>query len=271
MATVSNITPEFNEIPRPPAPVIDILTGATVPVNAAAIPTTLEAAAAPAGMTVGDYDQAVWSILQDAKRWSQGVYGVGKRATDAIGAAILLIVLSPLFLLITIVIKISSPGPALFRQDRLGYQGRPFTCLKFRTMVANAEQRLANDPMLRAAFESNYKIKDDPRVHRFGALLRRTSLDELPQLWNVLRGDMSLIGPRPIIPPEILKYGLYGQKLLSVRPGLSGLWQTCGRSDTTYEQRVRFDMLYIDHRSAWLDFKLLLLTVAAVYRKAGAC
>lgn len=271
MSTLGNVSPEFYEVPRPPAPVIDILTGTALPSAAAARPSLLEPVAAAAGAPVGEFEQAAWTALRDSQRWAEAVYAISKRAIDLAFSVLLLIVFSPVFLLIAIAIKISSPGPVIFRQDRLGQNGQPFSCLKFRTMVPDAEQRLAADPALRAAFEANYKIKDDPRVSRIGALLRCTSFDELPQLWNVVRGEMSLIGPRPIVAPELERYGLFGQKLLSVRPGLSGLWQTCGRSDTTYEERVRIDMLYVDHRSAWLDCKLMLLTIAAVCRKAGAC
>jgi lipopolysaccharide/colanic/teichoic acid biosynthesis glycosyltransferase len=274
MSTAPNLNHNFSSV-APPAPVIDILTGAAMlPITSAGgAEAAMVSGATPTGLVLAgsEYEHAAWSLIHDTQSFRENVYELCKRIIDVIGASVLLLALVPLCLIIGVVIKMTSPGPILFRQKRLGQNSRPFCCLKFRTMSPDAEDILAADPALRAAFESTYKIKDDPRVSRFGALLRRTSMDEIPQLWNVLRGEMSLIGPRPIIPPEVAKYGIYGQKLLSVRPGLSGLWQTCGRSDTTYEQRVRFDMLYIDHRSAWLDFKLLLLTVATVFRKAGAC
>ena len=158
----------------------------------------------------------------------------------------------------------------MFKHRRLGRGGKEFWCYKFRSMVQDAEQQLQSSEALRAKFEAHYKIKDDPRVTRVGGLLRKTSLDELPQLWNVLRGDMSLIGPRPIVAPELVKYGPYDRKLLSVTPGLSGFWQVCGRSDTSYSKRVLLDMLYIDHRCTWLDLKLMVLTAFAVFRKVGA-
>ena len=158
----------------------------------------------------------------------------------------------------------------MFKHRRLGRGGKEFWCYKFRSMVQDAEQRLQNSAALRAKFEAHYKIKDDPRVTRVGGLLRKTSLDELPQVWNVLRGDMSLIGPRPIVAPELVKYGPHDRKLLSVPPGLSGFWQVCGRSDTSYSKRVLLDMLYIDHRCTWLDLKLMVLTAVAVFRKVGA-
>jgi lipopolysaccharide/colanic/teichoic acid biosynthesis glycosyltransferase len=138
-------------------------------------------------------------------------------------------------------------------------------------MVVNAEELLMEDSQLREQFAANYKIKGDPRIIRYGRFLRKTSLDELPQLWHVLMGDMSLIGPRPIVPPELTRYAIYQKKLLSVKPGLSGLWQACGRSDTSYAERVQMDMHYIDHRCLSLDLQLLLVTVVAVLRKSGAC
>jgi lipopolysaccharide/colanic/teichoic acid biosynthesis glycosyltransferase len=202
---------------------------------------------------------------------SQALYNLCKRGFDIAGASVLLLITSPLFVLVALVVKVTSPGPTFFRHKRLGQNGREFVCLKFRTMVADAEERLKRDTHLRGQFEEAFKIKDDPRITRTGALLRKTSLDELPQLFQVLRGEMSLIGPRPIVERELAKYAIYGVKLLSVKPGLSGLWQVCGRSDTTYPQRVMMDMHYIDHRGLRLDLQLLLLTTIAVLRRAGAC
>jgi lipopolysaccharide/colanic/teichoic acid biosynthesis glycosyltransferase len=202
---------------------------------------------------------------------SQALYNLCKRGFDIAGASVLLLVTSPLFVVVALVVKATSRGPAFFRHRRLGQNGREFVCLKFRTMVVDAEERLTRDAHLRGQFEEAFKIKDDPRITRTGALLRKTSLDELPQLFQVLRGEMSLIGPRPIVERELAKYAIYGVKLLSVKPGLSGLWQVCGRSETTYPQRVMMDMHYIDHRGLRLDLQLLLLTTVAVLRRAGAC
>ena len=157
-----------------------------------------------------------------------------------------------------------------FAHRRLGFNGKEFACLKFRTMVADAEEKLNKDPQLRRQFEEKFKLEDDPRITPLGAFLRRTSLDELPQLFHVLRGEMTLVGPRPIVESELSKYSIYANKLLTVKPGLSGLWQVCGRSHTTYPQRVMMDMHYIDHRSLALDARLLLLTASAVIRKSGA-
>lgn len=197
-------------------------------------------------------------------------YQVGKRGLDITVAFILLLLASPVLLVIAVLVKVSSKGPIFFAHRRLGRDGKEFHCLKFRTMIANAEERLKRDPQLRRRFEERFKLEDDPRITPLGALLRRTSLDELPQLFHVLRGQMSLVGPRPIVEDELGKYSIYANKLLSVKPGLSGLWQVCGRSDTTYPQRVMMDMHYIDHRCISLDLRLLLLTASAVVRKSGA-
>jgi lipopolysaccharide/colanic/teichoic acid biosynthesis glycosyltransferase len=199
------------------------------------------------------------------------VYQLAKRGLDIVVAVGLLILVSPILLLLAVLVKMTSKGPVFFAHRRLGLDGKEFYCLKFRTMIADAEERLRNDPQLRRRFEEKFKLDDDPRITRLGAFLRRTSLDELPQLLHVFRGEMSLVGPRPIITDELGKYSIYAHKLLSVKPGLSGLWQVCGRSDTTYPQRVLMDMHYIDHRSFKLDCRLLLLTASAVIRKSGAC
>jgi exopolysaccharide production protein ExoY len=197
-------------------------------------------------------------------------YEAAKRALDLVAGLALLAAAAPLMVAIAAAVKLTSPGPVLFRHARLGRGGRPFSCLKFRTMVRDAEAQLRSRAELRSAFEANYKIKDDPRLTPVGAVLRRYSLDELPQLWNVVRGELSLIGPRPIVAPELAKYGEHAGRLLSVKPGLGGMWQAYGRSDTTYEQRVAMDMAYVERRSLRLDLKLLALTAAAVLRGRGA-
>jgi lipopolysaccharide/colanic/teichoic acid biosynthesis glycosyltransferase len=177
-----------------------------------------------------------------------------------------MIVLSPIFAVVAILVWWTSPGPVIFRQKRLGQRGRIFWCYKFRTMVSDAEEQLRRSATLAQQYQGNFKIKDDPRLTSIGGFLRKTSLDELPQLYNVLRGDISLIGPRPIVEPERVKYGDCAEKLLSVKPGLSGRWQVSGRAETTYDERVAMDMNYIDNRSLWLDLKLILLTVYVVLR-----
>jgi lipopolysaccharide/colanic/teichoic acid biosynthesis glycosyltransferase len=193
-----------------------------------------------------------------------------KRVIDIVGSFLALILLMPLLVAIAACIKASGHGPIIYKQKRLGRGGKLFWCFKFRTMVANAESELARRGDLLAQFHENYKIKDDPRVTRVGAILRGTSLDELPQLWNVLRGDMSLIGPRPIVEPELRKYGVHAGKLLTVKPGLGGIWQVSGRSDTTYADRVALDLRYVESRSLGLDLKLLIRTAWVVLQGKGA-
>ena len=206
--------------------------------------------------------------LADIRGWT---YEACKRAIDVVGSLLLLVVTSPLMIAVAVAIRSTSRGRSLFRQRRLGRRGEEFWCYKFRTMVPDAEGLLARRPELREQFEANYKLEDDPRVTPFGAILRRTSLDELPQLWNVLRGEMSLIGPRPIIPPELSKYGGHADELLRVKPGLGGIWQVCGRSSTTYADRVAMDVSYVERRGFWLDLRLIVLTAFVVVRGRGAC
>lgn len=180
----------------------------------------------------------------------------------------------PLVAALAVAVKVSSPGPVLFRQLRVGAGGSPFRCLKFRTMVADAEERLAlhlaEDPDACAEWESEHKLKDDPRITSVGRLLRKTSFDELPQIFNVLRGEMSLVGPRPIVEAEACKYGEHLRYYHAVCPGLSGLWQVSGRNDVGYQQRVMLDTFYVRNWSLWLDFIILLRTIPAVLKKEGA-
>jgi len=206
-----------------------------------------------------------------------------KRGMDILGSGILLLILSPLLALIALAIKLSSQGPVIFEQERLGQFGRSFKCLKFRTMYAN------NDPKIHREYVQNfiagkaekqeansaepvvYKIKNDPRVTPIGKLLRKTSLDEFPQFWNVLRGDMSLVGPRPPVPYEFEVYDLWHRRrVLEVRPGVTGLWQVSGRSRTCFDDMVRLDLRYAQRWSLWLDLKILLATPRAVFTGEGA-
>jgi Undecaprenyl-phosphate galactose phosphotransferase WbaP len=178
------------------------------------------------------------------------------------------------FLIIAIAIKIDSPGPVFYRQARIGRSGRKFHVFKFRTMVQNADQvlqqHLDKSPQLRAEWTTTHKLKQDPRVTRLGAFLRKSSLDELPQLYNILRGEMSLVGPRPIVDAEVEKYGKCFNVYVQVRPGLTGLWQVSGRNDTTYKQRVELDEYYVRNRGLKLYFQILWKTVFVVLRKDGA-
>lgn len=199
-----------------------------------------------------------------------GIDAVLKSTLDYVVAFFGLVVLTPVMLLVALLVKLDSPGPAFHRRRVLGQSGRPFDAFKFRTMVVNADDVLAANPELREAFKSGYKLKVDPRVTRVGRFLRRTSLDELPQLLNVLRGEMSLVGPRMIAPDEAVRYGKWKLNLLTVRPGITGPWQVRGRSDISYEERIRLSMHYIRNYSIWLDLEILLRTIPAVLKARGA-
>lgn len=194
-----------------------------------------------------------------------------KRAIDIIGAACGLLALSPVLLLAAAAIKLESRGPVLFSQQRVGRHGRPFGILKLRSMVVDAEQ-------LKAALEKHnehkegpvFKMTNDPRITRVGRFIRRTSLDELPQLWNVLTGEMSLVGPRPPIPAEVTKYDAWQRRRLSVTPGLTGLWQVSGRNNIGFDQWMRMDLQYIDNWSLGLDLSLIGKTIPVVFTGRGA-
>jgi len=194
----------------------------------------------------------------------------GKRLMDLVGATLVLIAAAPVLLVASLLIVVTSPGPLLHRRRVIGLGGREFDALKLRTMVADADRILAENPELRAAFERNYKLRGDPRVTPVGRLLRKWSVDELPQLLNVLRGEMSLVGPRMITPGELAKYGPNSERLFSVRPGLSGLWQISGRQEIDYPERVRMDLDYIEHWGFGRDLTIALRTPAAVVRGRGA-
>jgi lipopolysaccharide/colanic/teichoic acid biosynthesis glycosyltransferase len=194
-----------------------------------------------------------------------------KSVLDVSVAAAGLLLLSPLFLAIAVLIKLDSPGPVIHRRRVLGVFGRTFDALKFRTMYQGGDALLAARPDLRSAINGEEKLRADPRVTRLGRWLRRSSLDELPQLWNVLRGQMSLVGPRMITPPEAARYGRHRMTLLSVKPGMTGLWQVSGRSDMNYEERVRLDMYYVRNYTVWLDLQILFIqTLPAVLLGRGA-
>jgi lipopolysaccharide/colanic/teichoic acid biosynthesis glycosyltransferase len=197
----------------------------------------------------------------------------GKRAFDMFGAAFLGVLLSPLILIIVFMIRIEGE-PVLFRHKRIGQNGRVFHCLKFRTMVHDAEQVLRDvlrdNPELLDEWIQNHKIRNDPRITPVGRFLRLTSLDELPQIWNILRGDMSLVGPRPVVREELLRYGRNVAHYLAVKPGLTGLWQVKGRSDTSYRRRVAMDTYYVRNQGIVLDLRIVAATTGAVWRRAGA-
>lgn len=193
-----------------------------------------------------------------------------KRAMDVVVASLGLILLSPLLLIIAAVIRLDSPGPAVFEQTRIGRAGRPFTLFKFRSMHqgAESEKELLSD--LNEAAGPIFKIKDDPRRTKLGQLLRRTSLDEFPQLYNVLRGEMSLIGPRPALPSEVERYQEWHKKRLQTWPGITGLWQVSGRSDLTFDEMVLLDIYYVENWSLLLDLRIALKTIPALLLGTGA-
>ena len=199
-----------------------------------------------------------------------GVDQVLKVIMDYAIAIPAMLLLSPIFLLIGLLVRIDSSGPIIYRRRVIGMNGKEFDAFKFRTMDVRSEDILKSNPDLMREYLQNFKIKDDPRITRLGKWLRKTSLDELPQLINVLRGEMSLIGPRMITPQELEKYSQWGLNLTTVKPGITGLWQVRGRSDVSYEERVRMDMYYIRNWTIWIDFQLLLQTIPAVLSKHGA-
>lgn len=197
-----------------------------------------------------------------------------KRVLDLLLTVVGGLMITPLLIVIFIWIKLDSSGPAFYGHRRLGADGKHFLCWKFRTMHTNAEQLLdeflRSSPDLRAEWEHTFKLRNDPRVTRIGRFLRKTSLDELPQLWNVLRGEMSLIGPRPIVDAEIPKYGTVYDMYRRIRPGISGLWQVSGRSNTDYAERIELDAYYVNNWSVWLDIVILARTVRTVVLGRGA-
>jgi exopolysaccharide production protein ExoY len=224
----------------------------------------------------GDGDTSIPPLpLTESKSSTPSVFPeyASKRAFDVVGAVLLSLLFAPLILLIVTLIRIEGE-PILFWHKRIGRNGQMFHCIKFRTMVRNAEEALRHllneHPELRDEWTQNHKLRNDPRVSRVGRILRLTSLDELPQLWNVLRGEMSLVGPRPIVRAELLRYGRCASRYLAVKPGLTGLWQVKGRNDTTYRRRVAMDKFYIQNQSIFLDIYILAATPAAVLRRNGA-
>lgn len=185
------------------------------------------------------------------------------------------VVISPLLLYVAYRIKKEDPGPVFFAHTRIGKDGKPFPCYKFRSMVVNSkemlEKHLAENPEARAEWEKDFKLKNDPRVTPIGKVLRKTSLDELPQIFNVLRGEMSLVGPRPVVQEELDKYyGKAVKEYYSVKPGITGLWQVSGRSDVDYPERVAMDVEYVRTRSMWKDIVILYKTFDVVLNKKGA-
>jgi lipopolysaccharide/colanic/teichoic acid biosynthesis glycosyltransferase len=188
-----------------------------------------------------------------------------KRLFDIIFSLLVLVFCAPLYLILAGLIVIGSPGPVFYIQERVGRNHRRFGCIKFRTMVINADrvlhEMMANSPEMQAEFEANFKLKDDPRITKIGKFLRMTSLDEFPQFINVLKGEMSVVGPRPLVPEEIPRYGNYIHPVLTIRPGITGLWQVSGRNDIPYSKRIQIDVSYAKCRNMWLDLSIVLKTI----------
>ena len=213
-------------------------------------------------------------ILEVKNNLAQRRNRLFKRIFDITATVIGGILILPVIAIVAILIYLDSPGPIVFGHKRVGQGGKEFPCYKFRSMVPNAQEALEiylkENPAAREEWERDFKLKDDPRVTKIGKFLRKTSLDELPQLWNVLIGDMSLVGPRPIVRAEVEKYGEYINDFYLVPPGITGVWQVSGRSDTTYEERVLMDSWYVHNWSVWIDIVYLVKTVFAVIKSKGA-
>jgi exopolysaccharide biosynthesis polyprenyl glycosylphosphotransferase len=199
-----------------------------------------------------------------------GIDAVMKTALDYVGTAVAILLLSPFLLAIALLVRLDSPGPIIYRRRVIGLHGKEFDAFKFRTMICDADAHLEAHPELKTEWERTGKIKDDPRITGAGRFLRRFSLDELPQLFNILRGEMSLVGPRMVTPAELAHFNHWRHNRLTVKPGLTGLWQVSGRSDLSYEDRVLLDTHYIRNYTIWLDLKALFDTLGAVIRGRGA-
>lgn len=199
------------------------------------------------------------------------VYDFVKRFADIICSAIAIILLSPFFIIISIAIKATSKGPVIFVHKRVGKNGKKIGIYKFRSMVMNAEELIEKfTPEQKEEFKKNFKLENDPRITKIGKFLRKTSLDELPQLFNILKGDLSIVGPRPIMEVETKIYGKYKDMLLSVKPGLTGFWAANGRSDTSYKRRRAMEIYYVKKRSLLFDIKIIFKTVISVFKGDGA-
>lgn len=191
-----------------------------------------------------------------------------KRLFDVLFSLCVLILFSPVYVLLGVLIFCSSPGPIFYVQERVGRNRKNFGCIKFRTMVHNADEVLLDimetSPDLRAEFQDNFKLKHDPRITWIGHVLRVTSLDEFPQFWNVLKGEMSVVGPRPLVVEELPKYGRYIDKVLTIKPGITGLWQVSGRNDIPYPRRIQIDVYYVNFNNFWMDIWIVLKTIKVV-------
>ncbi|WP_309229284.1 sugar transferase [Novosphingobium sp. NBM11] len=225
--------------------------------------------------TLGNLPKSAFLTEHDTASMSSSRLGEGvMRVFDVIIACAALVFLAPLMIIVAITIYVLDPGPIFFAHVRVGRNGRVFRCLKFRSMVVNAEERLRdllrNDPAARAEWEKDHKLRNDPRVIGIGKFLRKSSIDELPQLFNVLRGEMSIVGPRPIVTAEVPRYGRYFQHYCSVRPGITGLWQISGRNDTSYRRRIAFDVIFCRTLSVKLYLRILFGTIPSVMMQQGS-
>ena len=212
------------------------------------------------------------SVLQGDRRISRSLQRLDgeflKRLFDILFSLSVLILFAPVYLLLALSIALSSSGPIFYVQERVGKNRQMFYCLKFRTMVENADDILLEimekSPHLRQEFEDNFKLKQDPRITWIGRFLRMTSLDEFPQFWNVLKGDMSVVGPRPLVEEELPRYGRHINKILTIRPGITGLWQVSGRNDIPYPRRVQIDLYYANDKNLWMDMWIVFKTIGVV-------
>ena len=199
------------------------------------------------------------------------IYDFVKRVFDIVWSLIGLIVLSPVFIILSILVKTTSEGPVFFAHKRVGKGGKTIKIYKFRSMVTNAEELIKQfTPEQKAEYEKNFKLENDPRITKVGKFMRKTSLDELPQLINILKGDISIVGPRPVMDVETKIYGNYRNMLLSVKPGLTGFWAANGRSHTTYTRRRAMEIYYVKNRSVLLDLKIIFKTFISVFKREGA-
>lgn len=199
------------------------------------------------------------------------IYDFVKRVFDIVWSLIGLIVLSPVFIILSILVKTTSEGPVFFAHKRVGKGGKTIKIYKFRSMVTNAEELIKQfTPEQKAEYEKNFKLENDPRITKIGNFMRKTSLDELPQLINILKGDISIVGPRPVMDVETKIYGNYRNMLLSVKPGLTGFWAANGRSHTTYTRRRAMEIYYVKNRSVLLDLKIIFKTFISVFKRDGA-
>ena len=218
----------------------------------------------------------IQSEIKKENKVEKAIYIGIKRTIDVIGSLVGMVLLVPATIAIYIAQKISKEdnGPLFYKHIRYGKNGKQFKLYKFRSMCMNADEKLKeylkSNEEARKEFEENQKLQHDPRITKLGNFLRKTSLDELPQMLNILKGEMSFVGPRPVVKREIEKYGENKEKLLSVKPGLTGYWQVNGRSNTTYEERMNMELYYVDNCSLWLDIKIFFKTFIAVFKKEGA-